>query len=88
MSASARGRDDWRDGFRVQIIYTEPEFQLRNPHCPPEFKFTTSYRDAGTPQDAVARAMEEYEFCYANSSVGWRRVIKSVLVTPGREKSC
>jgi len=36
----------------------------------------------------VARAMEEYEFCYANSSVGWRRVIKSVLVTPGREKSC
>jgi len=31
---------------------------MRNPHSPPEFKFTTSYRDAGTPQDAVARAME------------------------------
>ena len=82
MSGSVRTRSDWRSGFRVQIIYTEPEFQLRNPQCPPQFKFSASYGDARSPQEAVAKAMEEYEFCYANSSVGWRRVLKSVTVVP------
>jgi hypothetical protein len=66
----------------VQIIYTEPEFQLRNPQCPPHFKFARSYADARSPQEAMARAMEHYEFCYAHSSVGWRRVLKSVTVVP------
>jgi hypothetical protein len=68
----------------VQIVYTEPEFQLRNPHGPSEFKFTERYREARSPQEAVARAMQDYEFCYANSSVGWRRVLKSVTVVPCR----
>ena len=87
MSGSIHRRGEWRDGFRVQIVYTEPEFRLRNPNSPSEFKFTQNYT-AETPQDAVARAMEEYEFCYRNSSVGWRRVLQSVLVTPCRQKDC
>jgi len=82
MSESVAMRADWRSGFRVQIIYTEPEFQQRNPQCPPHFRFAASYSDARSPQEAVARAMEEYEFCYANSSVGWRRILKSVTAVP------
>ena len=82
MSESVTTRAGWRNGFRVQIIYTEPEFQLRNPQCPPHFRFSESYADARSPQEAVARAMDQYEFCYANSSVGWRRVLKSVTVVP------
>jgi hypothetical protein len=82
MSESTRSRGDWIDGFRVQIVYTEPEFRLRNPHAPEEFRFSIRYGDASTPQEAVARAMDEYQSCYENSWVAWRRVLKSVLVTP------
>ncbi len=82
MSGSVRARTDWSSGFRVQIIYTEPEFQLRNPQGPPHFEFSERYADARSPQEAVAKAMERYEFWYANSSVGWRRVLKSVTVVP------
>jgi len=78
----SRTRGEWRAGFKVQIVYTEPEFQMRNPNAPPEFKCSMRYREARSPQDAVARAMEDYEFCYANSSVGWRRVLKAVTVIP------
>lgn len=88
MSESIGRRGEWRNGFRVQIVYTEPEFRLRNPDSPPSFKFAANYSGAETPQDAVARAMEEYEFCYRNSAVGWRRVLQSVIVTPCRPKDC
>jgi hypothetical protein len=82
MSERVTSRGDWIDGFRVLIVYTEPEFRLRNPDSPAEFKFSIRYGDASTPQEAVARAMEEYQSCYENSWVSWRRVLKSVLVTP------
>ena len=82
MSEGIRIRGEWKSGFRVQIIYTEPEFQLRNPKCPPEFKYSITCGEAQSPQEAVAKAMENYEFCYRNSSVGWRRVLKSVTVVP------
>ena len=82
MSEGAGIRGEWRFGFRVQIVYVEPEFQMRNPHCPREFKYSAKYSEACSPQDAVARAMQDYEFCYANSSVGWRRVLKSITVIP------
>ena len=67
-------------GYRVRIVYTEPEFQERNPQCPPEFSFTCHYPRAGTPQEAVKLAVDYFDFCAHQSSVAWRRIIKSVTV--------
>jgi len=69
-------------GYRVRIIYTEPEFQERNPHCPPEFSFSRDYPGAGSLDEAVKQAVGYFDFCAEHSSVRWRRVIKSVTVEP------
>jgi len=67
-------------GYRVRIVYTEPEFQRRNPHCPPEFSGLFEVRDAASPDEAVRRALVEWNFCARHSGVGWPRVITSVTV--------
>jgi hypothetical protein len=67
-------------GYRVRIVYTEPAFQRRNPHCPPEFCGVFEVAEAVSYDDAVRRALAEWDFCVRNSGVGWRRVIKSVIV--------
>jgi len=69
-------------GYRVRIVYTEPEFQERNPHCPPEFAFSRNYPGAGSPQEAVRQAVDYFDFCAEHSQVAWRRIIKSVTVEP------
>lgn len=69
-------------GYRVRIIYTEPEFQERNPHCPREFSFSQNCSGAGSLHEAVKQAVGYFDFCAKNSSVGWRRIIKSVTVEP------
>ncbi len=67
-------------GYRVLIIYTEPEFQMRNPDCTREFSFRRDYPEARSPQEALKQAVEFFDFCAENSNVGWRRVIQSVTV--------
>ena len=74
---SAAGRPT---GYRVRIVYTEPEFQRRNPHCPAEFNGIFEVSDATSHDDAVRRALAEWNFCIRHSGVGWPRVIKSVTV--------
>ena len=69
-------------GYRVRILYTEPEFQERNPHCPPEFSFSRDYPGAGSLDEAVKQAVGYFDFCAEHSGVRWRRVIKSVTVEP------
>lgn len=71
-----------RSGYRVQIIYTEPEFQMRNPQCPPEFSFSRHYPEAASPQEAVRLAVDYFDFCLEHSSVGWRRIIRTITVKP------
>ena len=35
---------------------------------------------AHRPEEARARAIQEWDFCAAHSQVGWRRVIRSIQV--------
>lgn len=67
-------------GFRVRIIYREPEFQHRNPHCPQEYSSLFEVPDARTGTEAVRRALAEWEFCASHSGVSWDRVIQAVVV--------
>ena len=69
-------------GYRVRIVYTEPEFQERNPQCPREFSFSRDYPGARSPQEALRKAVDFFDFCAEHSSVGWRRIIHSVNVEP------
>jgi hypothetical protein len=69
-------------GFRVRIIYREPEFQRRNPHCPREFSSLFEVPDALSGVEAVRRALLEWDFCARHSGVSWERVIQSVVVEP------
>jgi len=69
-------------GYRVRIVYTEPEFQERNPQCPPTFAFSRDYPGARSPQEALRKAVDFFDFCAEHSSVGWRRIIHSVTVEP------
>ncbi len=69
-----------RRGYRVRIIYTEPEFQRRNPHRPPEFSSLFEFPGAVSRDDAVRQALSEWEFCLRHTRVNWTRAIKSVLV--------
>lgn len=68
------------NGYRVRIVYTEPGFQRRNPHCPPEFTGVFDITGAVSYDDAVRRALAEWDEYIRNSGVGWTRVIKSVIV--------
>jgi hypothetical protein len=67
-------------GYRVRIVYTEPEFQRRNPRCPPEFSSLFEFPGAVSRDAAVRQALSEWEFCLRHTRVGWTRAIKSVLV--------
>ena len=69
-------------GCRVRIVYTEPEFQMRNPQAPREFSYSQDCPEAMSLDEAVRQVVSYFHFCAENSSVGWRRVIKSVTVEP------
>jgi hypothetical protein len=69
-------------GYSVRILYTEPEFQRRNPGTPPFYSFKLRYVGVTSPQEALDRALEYYESCYRNSGVNWLRVIQSVILEP------
>jgi len=69
-------------GFRVRIIYGEPEFQRRNPQCPQEFSSLFEIPDALSRAEAVRQALTEWDFCVRHSGVSWERVIHSVVVEP------
>ena len=71
-----------QSGFRVRIIYREPEFQRRNPQCPQQFSSLFEIHDALTSAEAVRRALTEWDFCVRHSGVSWERVIQSVVVEP------
>ncbi len=68
---------------RVRIAYVEPGFQSRNPGCPPEFTFTFEIPMTLSKEEAIRRALEEWDFCIKHSGVSWRRVITAVSVDPG-----
>ena len=67
-------------GYRVRIIYTEPEFQRRDPHVPLEFSCLFEFPAAISHDDAACQALSEWDFCLRHTCVGWARVIKSMSV--------
>lgn len=69
-----------RPGFRVRIVYREPEFQRRNPHCPLEFTSLFDCPGAASGVEAVRMALAEWDFCARHPGVSWMRVIRSVIV--------
>jgi hypothetical protein len=69
-----------RGGIMVRIIYTEPEFQRRNPQSPREFTSLFEMPGSISHAEAVRRALEEWDFCARHSGVSWERVIRSVSV--------
>ena len=66
--------------YRVEIVYAEPGFRIRNPHCPEEYHIEFSCAGAHSPEGALAMALGEWNFCAAYSRVGWHRVIKSITI--------
>lgn len=84
-SRSSRPTDDHptgnrRTGYRVRIVYTEPGFRHRNPHCPKEYSGIFEVAGAVSPDAAVRQALAEWDDCIRHSGVGWKRVIKSLTV--------
>jgi hypothetical protein len=77
MSEPTRGAEA---GLLVRITYTEPEFQRRNPGTPRCYVSEFQYPGVARPEEARARAIQEWDFCAAFSQVGWRRVIRSIEV--------
>ena len=69
-----------RAGFRVRIVYEEPGFRQKNPHCPPEYTSLFDLPGATSREAAVREAMAQWDYCARYSGVGWQRVIKSVTV--------
>ena len=67
-------------GYRVRIVYEEPGFRQKNPHCPPEYTSLFDLPDAESREAAVREALAQWDFCALHSGVGWKRVIKSVTV--------
>ena len=72
------------EGFSVRIVYTEPEFQRRNPGTPQQFVAEFDCPRAVTPEQAIEQALVRWRWFAAQSGVGWRRVIESVQVTGAR----
>ncbi|HEU4401322.1 MAG TPA: hypothetical protein VFT43_04385, partial [Candidatus Polarisedimenticolia bacterium] len=66
-----------RAGYRIRLVYTEPEFQRRNPQCPPEFAITYLGIPARSERQAVDLVLEEWRRCSRHSRVAWFREIKS-----------
>ena len=67
-------------GYRVRIVYSEPGFRRRNPHCPAEYTSLFELPHAASREAAVSEALARWDACARHSGVGWRRVIKSVTV--------
>jgi hypothetical protein len=67
-------------GYRVRVVYSEPGFQLRNPHCPAEYTSLIELPHASSRAAAVREALARWDHDAHHSGVGWRRVIKSVTV--------
>jgi hypothetical protein len=67
-------------GYRVRIVYSEPEFHRRNPHCPETYSSVFDLPEAETPEVAVRAAEAHFSYCAYYSGVSWRRVIKSITV--------
>lgn len=88
-AASAAGGltvDGQREGYRVQIVYTEPEFHRRNPHTPSEYSFTYDAVPAVTPEEAILLVTERFRRLAGLSRVGWGREIKSITILGPTEK--
>lgn len=69
-----------RVGYRVRVVYSEPGFRLKNPHCPAEYTSLFDLPDAPSSEAALREALAQWHFCARHSGVGWQRVIKSVTV--------
>ena len=69
-----------RGGYRVRIVYTEPEFQRRNPDSPSEYSGLFDCPAAHSRREAVRQALDEWDFFARHSGVSWRRLIRSVRV--------
>ena len=74
-------------GFSVTIVYTEPEFQRRNPDAPRHFVAEFDCPLAVTPEQAIEQALARWRWFAAQSGVGWRRVIESVQVSGSRSEA-
>ena len=66
----------------MRIVYTEPEFHMWNPHTPEEYSCRHDCPAAGSVDEAVREAVNEFRSLEERSWVNWRRVIKSVTVEP------
>lgn len=69
-----------RNGYRVRIVYTEPEFQRRNPEAPSEYASLFDFPQAHSDLEAIRQALAEWDFCARHSGVGWQRLIRSVKI--------
>lgn len=67
-------------GFTVTIVYTEPEFQRRNPDTPPSYVADFDCPGALDARQAVWTALSSWDWYAVNSSVGWQRIIQSIEV--------
>ena len=67
-------------GYKVRIVYTEPEFQRRTPGAPAEYSFTWFGIVARSREEAVAQAVRDFWDTASHSRVGWRRCIERVTV--------
>jgi hypothetical protein len=67
-------------GYKVRIVYTEPEFQRRTPGAPAVYSFTYFGIVARSPEEAVEAAVQDFRDTAWRSRVGWRRCIERVTV--------
>lgn len=67
-------------GYRVRIVYSEPGFRRKNPHCPAEYTSLFELPHATSREAAMHEALARWDDYARHSGVGWRRVIKSVTV--------
>lgn len=72
---------EYGQAYLVRIIYREPTYELEvGPKAEP---YCFTYRvEAPGEEQARRLALEDFQWMERNSSVGWRRVISAVEVTP------
>jgi len=70
-------------GYRVRIVYTEPEFQRRTPGAPAAYSFTYFGIAARSPEEAIQEALRDFQETAWRSRVGWRRCVESVTILDG-----
>ena len=78
--SSLRGHRFAAPGYKVRIVYTEPEFQRRTPGAPAEYSFTYSGIVARSPEEAVEMAVRDFRDTASHSRVGWQRCIERITV--------